>query len=309
MYLRACARARARYIALSRCSPILCASPRNALVSRARSGLTSASYPPPSRRASSPSPSSRDIVIHYRGISLRTMLSLHAALLRARARTRDETLGERMDDDRADGAEESLEGREERRRESTDAGYDSMCNVWTLPECLMKSCLISNNASERSHLNPHYKPAVRFLSLSPATPSLSRPFLSSFLSPSDKCLASTPSRISVCVSPRSTSAIILCSFLPGSFPIAEPLRRVPPSFPFPPPAFLPCRWSYGALREQHRAPTAVLLARWHDNMSLHELIILVAGVPPCDLRFNDTIHTLITLHHCYFTRAPASHRE
>jgi hypothetical protein len=32
------------------------------------------------------------------------MFSLHAALLRAR--TRDETLGERVDDDRADGAEE-----------------------------------------------------------------------------------------------------------------------------------------------------------------------------------------------------------
>jgi len=130
-----------------------------------------------------------------------------------------------------------------------------MYNVWTLPECLMKSCLISNNASERSHLNPQYKPAVRFLSLSPATPSVSPPFLS----PSDKCLPFTSSLlpavyISVCVSPRSTSAII---------PVAVPLffSTWPPSLssshyiaarlpPPPPPRrpVLPCRRSYRAAR-------------------------------------------------------------
>ena len=32
--------------------------------------------------------------------------------------------------------------------------YNSMCNVWTLLECLMKSCLISNNGLE-SYLPPH----------------------------------------------------------------------------------------------------------------------------------------------------------
>jgi len=162
-----------------------------------------------------------------------------------------------------------------------------MYNVWTLPECLMKSCLISNNASERSHLNPQYKPAVRFLSLSPATPSVSPPFLS----PSDKCLPFTSSLlpavyISVCVSPRSTSAII---------PVAVPLffstwppslssshyiaARLPPPSPASPtgPSVPPVVSRCASTEYQHRAPTAILLG--HDNMSLHKLIILVAGVP------------------------------
>ena len=48
------------------------------------------------------------------------------------------------------------------RIEGVPSRYNSMCNVWTLLECLMKSCLISNNGLEpflRSYLNPRYKPA------------------------------------------------------------------------------------------------------------------------------------------------------